>query len=268
MKIVSVVVCAALLFGSSAALGDTTANYSSKSKDIPLSMTVEVADNGNVRYQMSTGRMYGLVVNGEDYFVTVDAKGPVVDRASDVVTAQAEAMKALKMPVFSDDNTDSGPPLVSLGTVTINSRVGQAFGYKPDKQGSKALTVIVVNPNPDKAKVSSRRMTNSEKDKMLAAPAVVISHDPDLAQLGKAMSRQFSTSLTMLTRMIGSTPGMVTQMDKLLQSGAPLLFGGMELKSVNHEPIDPSRFALPAQPETLDQIRTRMKPLPPPPTSH
>jgi len=65
----------------------------------------------------------------------------------------------------------------------------------------------------------------------------------------------------------GIQPWIAKEMLAILKTGAPLSFAGMELRSVNHALIDPRRFELPAQPETLDQIRERMKPLPPPPTA-
>jgi hypothetical protein len=269
LKIASIMILAGLFFADSSASADTTAVYKGKSKTIPLTMTVEIADNGNVRYQMSVGRTYGLVLDDVDYFVTLEAKGPVVDRADDLVTAQGEAMAAF-MPAFRNHDTSAGPHLVPIGKVTINGRTGQAFGYKPEDEGVSATPVVVFNPSPELAqpgKIATKDMTESEKERAMAGAVVVITDDPDLAQLGKAMSKQFGASRAMLTHMIGNTPGMFTEMDKLLQSGAPLSFAGMELESVNHAPIDPKRFELPAQPETLDQIRERMKPLPPAPTT-
>jgi len=228
-------------------------------------MTVEIADNGSIRYQMSAGRSYGLVLAGVDYFVTLETKGPVVDRADDVVAAQKEAMAAF-MPPISHQDSSAGPQLVPIGKATINGRTGQAYGYE---KGTTAATVVVFNDKPDVSQmgVTTREVTESEKDKMVAATVVVISDDPDLAQLGRAMAKQFGTSATMLTRMIGDTPGAAKEMLAILKTGAPLSFAGMELRSVNHALIDPRRFELPAQPETLDQIRERMKPLPPPPTA-
>jgi hypothetical protein len=269
VRLVSIIVCAGLFFAASPATADTTAVYRARAKSFPLTMMVEIADNGDVRYQMSAGRTYGLVLGGVDYFVELGAKGPIVDRAEDLVTAPKEAMAAF-MPAFQQHETPKGPELVPMGKVTINGRTGQAFGYKPEKKGATATAVVVFNDKPEIAhpgKITMREVTESEKDRMIAGTVVVISRDPDLAQVGKAMAKQFGTSRTMLTRMIGNTPGMLTEMDKLLQSGTPLSFAGMELQSVNHIPIDPKRFELPAQPETLDQIRERMKPLPPPPTT-
>lgn len=226
-----------LAFAAAPAAADTTAVYASKSKVFPTTMTVEIGNDGSIRYQTSMGRTYGLVLNGVDYFVDLSGRTPVVNRASDLVAVQREAMAA-HMRAFQRDEPMNESKLIPIGKVTINGREGRGFGYESD------------------SKLAADR------------PAVVVvSDDPDLAQLGKAMGKQFATSVTMLSRMIGSTPGKFTQMQEILASGAPLSFAGMELQSVNHAPIDPDRFKLPAEPETLDQIRERMKPLPPPPTA-
>ena len=257
---------AGLLFAGSPAAADTTAVYQAKSKAIPMTMSVEVGNDGSVRYQMSAGRTYGLVLGGVDYFVTLESKGPVVDRADDLVAAQKEAMAGF-MPGFSNQDSSSGPQLVPIGKATINGRIGQAYGYE---KGTTAATGVVFNDKPDFAQmgaVTTREVTESEKDRMVAATVAVISDEPDLAQLGRAMAKQFGISATMLARMIGHTPGAAKEMQAILEMGAPLSFGGMKLNSVNHAPIDPKRFELPGQPETLDQIRERMKPLPPPPTA-
>jgi len=269
MTLLRIAVLAGLLLVGSAAAADTTAIYKARSKTIPITMTVEIGNDGSARYQMSTGRTYGLVLGGVDYFVEMSAKGPVVDRADDHLTAQKEAMAAF-MPAFRHHDTSDEPPLVPIGKVTINGRTGQAFGYKLEKNGATPTTGFVFDPGPELAqvgKITTKESTEPEARKAIANTVVVISDDPELAELGKVMANQFGKSIAMLSGMIGETPGMAKEMQAILKTGAPLRFAGMDLASVNHAPIDPKRFELPAQPETLDQIRERMKPLPAPPTA-
>lgn len=268
LRFAKLTTAAIALVAAMPALADTTAVY--KAKRHPTTMTVEIADNGNVRYQLSTGKTYGLALNDVDYLITLEPTGSVVDRVVDVVAAQKEAMAAF-MSDFPHQDLSAGPRLVPIGRVTVNGRTGQAFGYKAEETGATAIPTIEVNNDPDLAqlgKITTRQVTESEKEEAMAAAVVVISDDPELAQLGKAMSKQFGASLTLMTGMIGNTPDMFTKMDKLLQSGAPLSFAGMELLSVNHAPIDPKRFELPAPPQTLDQIRARLRLLTPPPTAN
>src|SRR5436305_12631035 len=108
------IVALACAAASIAAQADTTAVYSSRNKGFDLSMTVEIADSGKVRYQMSRGRTYGLVLDGVDYFVQVEANGQTVDRLNDLITAQKEAMASF-MPSFKDHDIPSGPELVPIG---------------------------------------------------------------------------------------------------------------------------------------------------------
>jgi hypothetical protein len=264
----SVALFVGLLLAASSAIADTTAVYQTRLKPALFTMTVEIADDGSIRYQMSRGRTYGLVLGTADYFVDLSGREPVVDRAEDLLTAQKESMAEF-MQFRQHNEGITGPQLVAIGTVTINGRPGRAYGYKPEPKGATPAPVVVFNDKPDDplGKITTREGTDSDRERMMAGTVIVISDDPDLSQLGKAMSGQFSKSIEMLATMVGNSPAMFKQMQDILKTGAPLSFAGMELLSVNHRPIDPNRFKLPAAVETLDQIRDRMKPLPPPPTA-
>ena len=48
-------------------------------------------------------------------------------------------------------------------------------------------------------------------------------------------------------------------MFEVLKTGAPLLINGMELMEVSHGAIPAERFALPAAPETREQVKTRFE---------
>jgi hypothetical protein len=266
VKTASIFVVAELLFAGSGASADTTAVYKAKSKDVPITMTVEVADNGNLRYQMSSGRTYGLTAAGVDYLVDLSHREPVVDRVDDLIAAQKEEM-ARFIEAFRQ-HPISAPELVPTGKVTINGRTGQAYGYKADK-GTNATVTVVVNDRPGFSQPSNnvKRLAKSGIERAARSAVVVISHDPDLTQLQRAMARQFGSSLATFSNMMGNAPSPFAQMASLLQKGAPLSFGGMDLESVNHTRIDPKRFELPGQPETLDEVRQRVKPLGAPPTA-
>jgi hypothetical protein len=227
----------ALVLLSSGALADTTAVYKSGNPGFDLSMTIEIADNGNVRYQMSAGNAYGLVVNGVDYFVEVGPQGPVVQRMNDLVTVQKELMASFLKDLPAPPKSE-GPELIQSGKVTVQGREGRAYIH-PSNKGTK-------QPYAE----------------------VVVSDDPKLAPIGRVMANQFSKSTVMLGSMLGHGPGHFTEIETALRSGTAIRFAGMELTTVNDAKIDPGRFELPAQPETIDQIRARMRPLPPPPTAN
>lgn len=168
------------------------------------------------------GREY-YFVGGKDYFVDRTASGSVVMRLEDVEKVMAEQAAKLGFSSFRS------PPLtlVQRGTVSINKWSGEAF-YLQTSNGQ----------------VSSR-------------PVTVISHDPSLAQLGKAMQRQMATSEMMMSQITnGHAPQ--SNMDQVLSSGAPISFAGAELQAVSFNPIPQEEFNLPSQPVPIEQVRERM----------
>lgn len=253
---------AGLICAATAATADTTAVYHARNKSFPLEMTVEIANDGSARYQMSMGRTYGLILGGVDYFVEVGADGVLVDRLDDLITVQKEAMGEL-IPVHKGVETPADSKLVPIGTITINGRIGKAYGYM---KGTGHSPAVLINPDPGPT-MTTRNPTPSDVKAATATPVLVISDDPELAPIGKVLADQFGKAIAALSGMMGSTPDVATQMQAILKTGAPLAFAGVELQSVNHARIDPKRFGLPGKPETLDQIRQRLRALPPPPTA-
>jgi len=227
--------CASLVAG--AARADTTAVY--KSEHFPVSMTVEIADNGNARVQMSHSATYGIVRDDIDYFVQAGSAGPIVDRATDLMAVQRELMAAFmaqkKLPDFSKDAPFF--EVVPSGSILVNGRPGTAYALKTDKKDAPPHIFMV------------------------------ISKDPALRQLGEVMAKQFSKSLDMMDDLLGGPPPMSVSVVHALQSGAPLRFSGMDLATVSNASIDPKRFELPVPPETIDQLRKRMQPPAAPPTA-
>lgn len=227
--------CAAFaVLAASPAAADITAVY--KGSQMPMTMTVEIADDGRVRYQTSGNSTYGLVIDDVDYMIQAGTTGPIVERAADLMTVQKEMM-AQFMPRMSAQQKHAAMEFVESGRTTINGRDGIGFRSK----GSAA------------------------KDNL--PPDVVISEDPKLKPLGKVMAHQFSKSMAMMGDILGDGASPFASMEAVLKRGAPLRFATMELQTVNEAPIDPRRFSLPAPPQTIDQIRARLKPLPLPPTA-
>jgi len=227
------------LFLATPALADTIAVYTMP--DGQMTMTVEIASSGELRVSMG-GKMIeemqrrhpevdvaqigGIVRDGENYMLQPGPDGKVrVIRMTDAAAVMKEFMEGhLRDVPTPPDEVLEGPKLVEHGTATINGRIGKAF-YVGDAKG---------------------------------VPVVVISTDPDLAELGAAMRRQFASSMQML----GSTgfPASGNFMDAALAQGAPLALSGMQLQTVRHDAIPAARFVLPAAPLPLDQVRTLMQP--------
>ena len=79
---------------------------------------------------------------------------------------------------------------------------------------------------------------------------IVISDDPALAPLARAMSRYLETKWGFVrgTRFY-------SQVDVMLKKGAPLAFMDENLVSVSFEPLPSGRFQLPVKPKTREEIR-------------
>ena len=219
----SIVVLASLALAS-AAHADTTAicgNAASK-----FTMTVKIASNGDIRAEVP-GRTY-YFVGGKDYFADRTETGVVVMSLDDMVKVMtdqfAEQSAKLGIPSFTP------PPLtlVHKGTVSINKWSGDAY-YMQAASGQ-----------------------------MSPRSVAVISHDPSLAQLGKAMERQYEKSEMMMGQVMKGGHARTSNMVQVLSSGATISFAEAELQSVSFDPIPKDELALPAQPAPIAEVQKRM----------
>jgi hypothetical protein len=216
------------------ALADTTAVY--EARNGAFKMTIEIAANGDVRGDVAAKPgSYFVTRNGEDFVVLATPQGVVVDRTADLaqVTAKVAIEKTPELAklggtVSRDLSTTNffvaGPP------VSINGRPGTPYYF---------------------------RMGYGKVD---LPPVAVISTDPALAPIGRMMARSFEMSEHMSSSMFGAAaPPFETELDQILTTGAPLAFAGAQLVSVDNAPIAPSRFELPAPPESPAAIEKRIR---------
>lgn len=225
-------VLAAALLAAMPAWADTTAVYKAPQG---AQMTIEVASNGNMRSTIGSSGTYSLSVDGEDYMVFYDANGPVVVRMSDMVAVLADYVQK-NMPELAKASEAEGPSPFKYfrgGQMTIGGRAG---------------TIWYMNFGED----------SLPPDKFAANARIVVSADPELAELGAALVRQIESSTKLSSPLFGRrnpADGIL----EVVKTGAPILWNGMELTSVSRIPIAADRFALPAKPETLEQVRTRFE---------
>ncbi len=211
---------------------DTTAVY--KSPKLGAEMTIEIASNGDVRGSVGGRGDYILTLDGKGYLVFFTDKGVVVDRVDDAATAMTDYIREkmpqlAKMPGIDGPGGPDGPKYVAGGVLTVNGRAGTTWYLQ----------------------WGAAQRADSE-------PEIVISNDPALAELGRAMARQFEMSTRTLGQMLGHKDGRMSGMNDVLRTGAPLRVAGMDLVSVTAAPIAADRFKLPAEPETLEQVRARL----------
>lgn len=210
------------------ALADLTATY--VAPHAIFTMTIEIASNGDLRGDVGIPGNYFITRAGHGYFISDGPSGPIVMRVEDIATVVSEEL-AKRDDHFPDEATtahDPKPEFVEKGTVVINGRTGSAWYLK------------------------------LENGQFSTKPWAVVSHDPILAPLGRAMAMQFDMSAAMMGKMMGGATGSGDAMEEILKTGAPLSFAGAELKTVSTTSISPARFELPAEPATLDIIRKTM----------
>lgn len=217
---------AALLVLPVAAHADMTASYGVANGTTPF-MTLEIAGNGDIHGAMMNGNITFIVQGDHGFTILKTPEGPVVERVEDVATVMGEQLAKMDPALRDKIGQHAGEiSLAQNGTQTVNGRTGDAYFMKL--------------PNGT----------------MSGEPWAVISHDPKLAPLGKAMADQFAMSMKLMGPVIPLLA--FQQMLDVLHKGTPIMMTGMQLLSVSDAPVAPSEFVLPGPPQTLDQVRQRI----------
>lgn len=222
-------ICIFLCFAGPA-LADTTAVYEAPAAN--FRMTIQIAANGDMRGDIAgQPGVYFLTLSGQGYFVIQTSSGVVVDRVEDEVAAlKIVAEKRLNASFKAMMEAAADPELANLkltkgDEIVVQGRKGTPYYF------------------PGPLSPASR-------------PVVVTSSDPELAPIGIAMARQ-SAMLNSL-QFMGPPSGLSLELDAIMKGGAPIALAGAELTTVSYEPIPPSRFELPAAPESLEDIVKRI----------
>lgn len=209
-----------LLVAAAPSWADFRAVY--EDKEYPTrSLVFEVADDGRMLVNNIGGISdYWLFLNGEVYFVKPGPGGPVV--STQAVEAEMRQRSFANVIPFDDKQDDEGDldPIryVPLEPTTIAGYDGFHFNF----EGSL---------RPDFTRV-------------------VLSDDPELNPRAKT-HELYRTTTDDISYFKDDQP---TNLDELLAEYAPLVIWQHELKSFDFEPIDPSRFSIPAEPMTLADL--------------
>jgi len=185
-------------------------------------MVIEIADNGDINADLGEWR---LVVIADRAFIVQDRlTGPLVSRVEDLAALLPAASGAARSA------SARGPAVVQRGTAEVNGRSGQAYVFA--------------------------RASGQDAE----IPAAVISNDPALHVLGGAMRRVFEAEALYGSIYWGWPPETASgagELLALLERGAPLRYGNRALRTIEQVPIESTRFALPAEPETAEALRSR-----------
>lgn len=227
-------------FFAQAASADISGRYETK-EDKPIldmEMTIEADEVGSVRIQSSNLNQYYLHREGVLYVVTSGSEGSTVMRVEDFLKVQQEVLTQIGWK-----DPPAPPPMEKsrfspMGEEMVSGRKGVAYGIVSD-----------------------------EREKPVFA-SLVISDDPKLVRIGKAIALANTSSIKGMGQMGTMLLLMGSDMFALMEKGAPLRILSIELTDVSYDPIPVERFALPSKPLTIEEIRvaTKVPKVPPPPT--
>jgi len=220
----------ALVFAAAPADAGIKAIYDKPDKS-PL--TIEIADNGDARIGPDDQSMYVLLLHDTAYVVAMQDGKLMVARLADVAAAFDRVMPPIFGKLFgaaAEATKGDAAKVEKIGPRTVNGRVGIAYRLK----GS---------------------------DPKETPPEMVLSPDPALAPVGRAMGRFTEATMLLLAPLFGKeTANMVGEMRSVLALGTPLQGAdGMTLRSVETVDVAAARIALPGKPQTVDEIVKSMK---------
>jgi hypothetical protein len=222
------------------ASADVAGRYETKDKNalFTMEMTIETNDAGDVRAQMAGQSNYFLLKSGVLYTVGRGEAGPIVERVADMLAVQAETMRRLGMSDQLAEAAGKLPQLefAKIGPEAVGTWQGDAFGVK------------------------------SDSDEIGPYAAFVISDDPRIAPLGKAIAAMNSDMMGTAGKMMPGFGQLGQAFMKFLSNGTPVRMMNFELTDVSDDRISPERFDVPAPPQTLEQLKARAEPFPPPPS--
>jgi hypothetical protein len=213
------------------AFADMTAVYETPAKN--FRMTVEIAANGDLRGDV-VGKpgTYSLTRGGKGYVVIATPNGVVVDSLDDLSAA-------LKMVMKKRLNPSMLALMESVGPDLADARLTLTKGDDIIVQGRKGTPYYF--PGPRSPGVP---------------PVMVISSDPELMPLSAAMAHQMVLSDSL--QPTGLNNPFALDVETVMKTGAPVVFGGAELTTVSHDAIPAARFELPSSPERLEDVVKRI----------
>lgn len=226
---------------STPAMADVAGRYETRDEDavIDMEMTVEADNAGSVRFQMAGTGGYYLFREGQLFVIEKSHDGFSVSRMADLFAVQQEAMARLgwKGANMLDGQSPPSFEFAPMGSETVGGRIGTAYGMVSEANGEPMYA------------------------------SIVIGSDAKLAPLGRALAYAQESSVKGMGTMGSMLGTMNAEMIDLLQDGAPLRMLKIELTDVSFDPIPPTRFELPEEPLTIDELRAKLVvEIDPPPT--
>jgi hypothetical protein len=209
----------------SAAFTDIRAVYSA---GLGRGYAIEIADNGNLRADVDSGLVL-LVRDGQAYLIHERLTGPVVTRAEDLTGLWEERAAALAAKKTAAPDTW---PFVEQGRKVVNGRSGSAFFVRQHDGNLSSEPVLVMGDDPAL---------------MLLGPIMARIHRIEMQRYAASEQGTFGGGAALLAALLPR-----------IEKGVPLQVFRKKLVSVETLPIEPGRFALPAEPEARATMRARI----------
>jgi hypothetical protein len=201
----------------------------------PKELLVEVSDDGAVRVGAAGRDEYGLLL-GDQFYLIGPKDGKVqVARVADMAAAFDKVMP----PIFKDLFGPAGDKMKFAPLKAVKTGTKTVAGIKGDIWSVKGMN----DEKPDEP------------------TQIVVSNDPRLAPIGRALCAFFDTAMIMMRPFLGNASAeMVKQNRQLFALGTPIE-SAERFTLIKLETADSvkDRFTLPAKPATIDEIVAGMK---------
>ncbi len=195
-------------------------------------LTIEVADNGNAVIRPDKSQEYGLYRDGHFYLIGQEQGQWRVARIEDLAAAFDQVMP----PIFGK----------LFGSLSGNSKL---------RIERRSTRVVAGHPGDVYA------VFGMNEQKPMEANWFVLSKDPALAPVGKAMEQFLISTMVAMRPLLGELAAeMASDIRLIFANGAPLdVEGKFKLDSLVQVDLPDANFALPAQPRSVDEIVAEMK---------
>lgn len=184
-------------------------------------MVVEANENGESR--MTVSHAVYVTTGGVTHMILTDPQGTFVVRQQDFMALMAELLRAAgqaEAPAVGE-----GVTIAEAGSETLAGRVGTVFRLSRPQHPTDSLELV-------------------------------ISADPELAPLGRALAGHIAP---FFTTMGGAMPGVAAAASELMARGTLIRLGDLwRLDSVETAPVPPSAFALPSAPISAEALAARL----------
>ena len=199
-------------------------------KGDPKTLTVTVADNGDVRIEGTGEKEYGLRIGDTFYLVSNTAKGLTVARASDLPLAVKKAVPSEMRQLFGKlgkDMPKSKLVITPKGERAINGRTGKLY-----------------------------EISGLDRESGKKPAEFVMSDDPALKPFGDNLTDYISAITAPAMVMFGPMmEGLLTDMKTVFALGTPLdADGKFILTTVETVDTKAADFTLPAEPMSVDAL--------------